>query len=230
MEIDASNIGVFMAFTSSATLFYSFSTKFIGSIYGLLQQAPMFKIAQPILKTKPQVIHKISMEHHYKGSIELKGVFFRYPDGKDMVFRNASTKIHYGDFVAITGDIGAGKSSLLKCVTGLVPATMGSIFYDEVEIKKLNQEKLFATIGFVNQWNYLIGGTVLDNIQGQQHYDPSTIWEMITLVDLWTTINRLPMGLSTQLNPENPGLSTSDIQKNFDSPRTDQQAKVYLFR
>lgn len=213
MEIDASNIGIFMAFTSSASLFYSFATQFIQSVYGLLQQAPSFKMARSTLVTKPQAVNKVNMEHQYKGIIELKGVSYRFPDGKDMVFRNANTTINYGDLVTIVGDIGTGKSSLLKCLTGLSTATMGSIFFDDVEIKKLNQEKLFEKIGYVNQWNYLFSGTILDNIQGDQNIKSSKVWDIVKVVGLLPTLNRLSLGLMTEINPENPPLSASDIQK-----------------
>ena len=190
------------------------------------------EIGESILNATRLAVNKINMEHQYKGVIELKGVSYRFPDGKDMVFRNANAIFNYGDFVAIVGDVGAGKSSLLKCLTGLYTATMGSILFDDVEIRKLNQEKIFENIGYVNQSIFLIDDTILKNIAfgiPSERINYKSIKRVIEAAKLNRFIDKLPDGLNTKVGERGVQISGGQRQRIGIARALYQNADVIIF-
>lgn len=99
-----------------------------------------------------------------KGHIQFEHVSFRYPESDSFVLQDVSFSVRAHETVAILGETGSGKSSLLQLIPRLYDVTEGIIKIDGVDIRHLKQEHLRAAIGFVPQDLLLFSGTIRDNI------------------------------------------------------------------
>lgn len=99
-----------------------------------------------------------------KGNIEFKNVCFSYSSEQESVFRGISFKIHSGEFVAIVGASGIGKTTLCSLIPRFYDVMEGSVHVDGINVRDLTQESLRKHIGIVHQDVFLFAGTVADNI------------------------------------------------------------------
>lgn len=107
--------------------------------------------------------HKIGKR--LQGKIELKNVSFSYPSRPDqMIFQGLNLKIQPGKTVALVGQSGSGKSTVIGLIERFYDAIKGSVFIDDVDIKSYNLRDLRSHIALVSQEPTLFGGTILENI------------------------------------------------------------------
>lgn len=99
------------------------------------------------------------------GEIEFKNVSFTYKEGYDHVLKNLSLHIDAGEYVALVGPSGVGKTTLCSLISRFYEVSAGEIYIDGQEIRTLTLESLRKQIGVVQQDVYLFSGTVLDNIR-----------------------------------------------------------------
>jgi ATP-binding cassette subfamily B protein len=100
-----------------------------------------------------------------KGAIEFKEVAFRYNDTTNDVFRNINLSVEAGDYMALVGSSGVGKTTMCSLIPRFYEVTSGSITIDGKDIRKLTLKSLRKNIGIVQQEVYLFAGTVMDNIR-----------------------------------------------------------------
>ncbi len=105
-------------------------------------------------------------EKQKEGSVEFKNVSFRYPGTKGRpVLDGVNLKVNPGEFVAIIGATGSGKTSLVNLITRFYDATEGEVLVDEVNVKDYELHSLRNKIAFVLQKSELFSGTVAENIR-----------------------------------------------------------------
>lgn len=102
---------------------------------------------------------------HVQGSIEFKNVSFKYREGYDHVLNNISLRIKVGEYVALVGPSGAGKTTLCSLIPRFYEVNQGEILVDGKNINKFSLRSLRRNIGVVQQDVYLFAGTVSDNIR-----------------------------------------------------------------
>lgn len=145
-------------------------------------------------------------------SIDFNHISFKYD--RDIILDNASLKINKGDFVAIMGISGIGKSTLLKLLLGVFNLNSGSITLetdsDSIPIDK-NTRKLFS---YVPQGNMLISGTIRDNITFiNQNASDEEIEQAIRISCSKQFIDELPSGIETVIGEKGLGLSEGQVQR-----------------
>ncbi|MDD6659230.1 MAG: ABC transporter ATP-binding protein [Eubacteriales bacterium] len=145
-------------------------------------------------------------------SIDFNHISFKYD--RDIILDNASLKINKGDFVAIMGISGIGKSTLLKLLLGVFNLNSGSITLEtdsgSIPIDK-NTRKMFS---YVPQGNMLISGTIRDNITFiNQNASDEEIEQAIRISCSKQFIDELPSGIETVIGEKGLGLSEGQVQR-----------------
>ena len=147
--------------------------------------------------------------------IELKNISFHYPDTEKNIFKGASMVVPRGKSVGIIGASGAGKSTIVDVLLGLLHAQEGEITCDGVDIFK-NYESWLAQIGYIPQSIYLIDESIRDNIAfgiDADKISDERIWEVLEEAQLKEFIEELPEGLDTTIGDRGIRLSGGQRQR-----------------
>ena len=148
-----------------------------------------------------------------KGAIALEGVSFSYP-GRPPVLRSADLEIRAGETIALTGDNGVGKSTLVNLILRFYRPDAGRITLDGVDIADLQVQDLRRQIGYVPQRPLLVYGSVAENIAfGVSSPDPAAIERAAHLAQASEFIARLPKGLATEIGDGGVRLSGGQRQR-----------------
>ena len=147
------------------------------------------------------------------GDVEFKDVSFRYPDGEEMVLENFNLVVPQGTNVAIVGETGAGKSTLVNLVCRFFEPTKGQVLIDGRDARERSQLWLHSNIGYVLQTPHLFSGTVRDNLRyGNPNADDETIWNALKLVNAEGVIAKMDKGLDSEVGEGGDLLSTGEKQ------------------
>ncbi len=158
------SFGVLVAFTSYIDMF--FRPLFdIAEKYDILQNA--FASAEKIFRLKElkqEEFGKGLYKDIKKGSVEFKNVYFAY-EKENYILKNVSFKITGKENIAIVGETGSGKTTIIKLINGLYKPQMGNIYIDEKDLNDYDLRSLRRQIAVVPQDVFLFTGTILDNIR-----------------------------------------------------------------
>ena len=148
-----------------------------------------------------------------KGDIEFRDVTFRYPDGEETVLENFNLNIPFGTHLAIVGETGAGKSTLVNLVCRFYEPTKGQLLIDGRDARERSQLWLHSAIGYVLQTPHLFSGTVRENLlMGNPNATEEQIWDAIRTVSADEVIAHLEKGLDTDVGEGGDLLSTGEKQ------------------
>ena len=147
------------------------------------------------------------------GDITFEDVTFRYPDGEETVLEHFSLTIPFGHTLAIVGETGAGKSTLVNLICRFFEPTEGRILMDGRDLRERSQLWLHSSIGYVLQTPHLFSGTVRDNLlYGNPHATEEEIGRALRLVCAEDVVARLEHGLDTDVGEGGDLLSTGEKQ------------------
>lgn len=147
--------------------------------------------------------------------IELNHISFHYPDSEKNIFTNAHMEVPRGKSVGIIGASGAGKSTIVDVLLGLLHAQAGEITCDGVNIFK-NYDSWLAQIGYIPQSIYLIDESIRDNIAfgiDEDKINEKRIWEVLEEAQLKEFVEDLPEGLDTTIGDRGVRLSGGQRQR-----------------
>ena len=148
-----------------------------------------------------------------KGDIEFRDVTFQYPDGEEKVLENFSLKVPFGTHLAIVGETGAGKSTLVNLVCRFYEPTEGTLLIDGRDARERSQLWLHSSIGYVLQTPHLFSGTVRENLlMGNPDATEDQLWSAIRAVSAEEVIAHLENGLDTDVGEGGDLLSTGEKQ------------------
>jgi len=173
------------------------------------------------IEDKPEVVEKYGDCFNPKrenwepirGEIVFRDVSFKYPDGDEYVLEHFNLKIPAGTNVAIVGETGAGKSTLVNLACRFFEPTEGRILIDGVDYRERSQLWLHSHIGYVLQTPHLFSGTIRDNIRyGKLDATDEEIEAAARLVSADSVINRLEKGYDTYVGEGGILLSTGEKQ------------------
>ncbi len=148
-----------------------------------------------------------------RGEIEFRDVSFRYPDGGDEVLSHFNLHIPAGTTVALVGETGAGKSTLVNLACRFFEPTSGQVLIDGVDYRQRSQLWLHANLGYVLQNPHLFSGTVRDNIRyGRLDATDAEVEAAAKAVSADTVVAKLPRGWDTEVGEGGDRLSTGEKQ------------------
>ncbi len=147
------------------------------------------------------------------GDVEFKDVSFHYPDGTEYVLENFDLKVPQGTNVAIVGETGAGKSTLVNLVCRFFEPTKGQVLIDGRDARERSQLWLHSNIGYVLQTPHLFSGSVRENLKyGNPNATDEEIWKALELVSADKIVKRMDDGLDSDVGEGGDMLSTGEKQ------------------
>ena len=170
---------------------------------------------------RPEVIEKYGDTFNPKkenweeliGDIEFKDVSFHYPDGDEYVLEDFNLKVPQGTNVAIVGETGAGKSTLVNLVCRFFKPTKGYVLIDGKDAAARSQLWLHSNIGYVLQTPHLFSGSVRDNLKyGKPDATDEEIWKALDLVAASDVVRKMDKGLDADVGEDGDMLSTGEKQ------------------
>lgn len=189
----------------------------LGNFIRLYQQGVTgFNRFMDVLEVEPDIQDVPNAEEmdQVRGDIEFKAVSFKYREGHDHVLKNISLKINVGEYVALVGFSGVGKTTLCSLIPRFYEASEGKILVDGRDIKSLKLASLRKNIGLVQQDIYLFAGTVLENIRyGKPDATEEEIIAAAKQANAHDFIMMLPNGYSTDIGQRGVKLSGGQKQR-----------------
>ena len=148
-----------------------------------------------------------------RGDIEFDDVTFRYPDGDENVLEHFSLKIPFGSNIAIVGETGVGKSTLVNLVCRFFEPTSGRVLIDGRDARERSQLWLHSSIGYVLQTPHLFSGTIRENLlYGNPGATEEEITRALKLVSADEVVARMEKGIDTDVGEGGDMLSTGEKQ------------------
>lgn len=175
---------------------------------------PTLEMAKPIMDAVPETNENKKMVERLSGSIELNHVYFRYNDSMPYIVNDLSLKIRPGQYVAIVGKTGCGKSTLVRLLLGFEKFEKGAIFYDGKDINDLDLKSLRHNIGTVMQDGKLFRGNIYENIAiASPGLSLDDAWKAAEVAGIADDIKAMPMGMHTIISEGSGGISGGQRQR-----------------
>ncbi len=194
------------------------------------QIKPILEMAEPILKTEPESSENKTMVTSLRGNIELSNVYFRYNENMPYVVDGMNLKIKAGEYIAIVGKTGCGKSTLIRLLLGFETPERGAIYYDGQDITKLDLRSLRRRIGVVTQNGSLFQGDIYSNIViSAPQLTLEEAWEAAELSGIADDIRAMPMGMHTIIAEGQGGISGGQKQRLMIARAIAPKPKVLMF-
>lgn len=147
-------------FTDPVKKLVAFTEQFQNGYSGFERFLEILSIA-PDIADKPDAVSVGQM----RGEIEFQDVSFRYDDHNDRVLNHINLKVDAGDYMALVGPSGVGKTTLCSLIPRFYDVSSGAIMVDGIDIRNIKLDDLRSNVGIVQQDVYLFAGTILDNIR-----------------------------------------------------------------
>ena len=148
-----------------------------------------------------------------KGAIDFENVSFSYEGNKEQVLKNVNLKVNAGEYVALVGSSGAGKTTLCSLIPRFYDVTEGRVLLDGQDIRKLKLHSLRSKIGIVQQDVYLFAGTVMENIRyGKPDATDEEVIQAAKAANAHDFIMEMENGYKTQVNERGSRLSAGQRQ------------------
>ncbi|HKP75226.1 MAG TPA: NHLP bacteriocin export ABC transporter permease/ATPase subunit, partial [Longimicrobiaceae bacterium] len=203
--------------------FLGFMAAFTGALGAVLASAnavvaslsivPLYEQIQPILQGAPEVHAGKQDPGELTGAIEMQHVTFRYLADGPPVLHDLSIRVEPGEFVALVGASGSGKSTTLRLLLGFESPESGSVSFDQQELSALDLEAVRRQIGVVVQSGKLMAGDIFTNIVGSSTATLDDAWEAAKMAGLDDDIREMPMGMHTVVSDGGGTLSGGQRQR-----------------
>ena len=194
------------------------------------QIGPILTMAAPILETEPEISEEKQVVERLKGNVELNNVTFSYGENLPNVLDGLSLKIRSGQYVAIVGKTGCGKSTLMRIMLGFEKPQKGGVFYDGRDIERMDLKSLRRRIGSVMQSGKLFTGDIYSNIViNNPRLTMDEAWEAAEMAGFADDIRNMPMGMFTMISEGQGGISGGQRQRLLIARAIAGKPKILVF-
>jgi NHLM bacteriocin system ABC transporter ATP-binding protein len=214
------DVGEYMAYNTAYGM-VSASILSLGSLTTFFSGLkPQLDMIEPIMKAIPEVGDRSPAGRNktvitsLSGGIEVQNLSFRYGESGNNVLDQVSIKIRPGQYVAIVGKTGCGKSTLMRLLLGFETPDKGAIYYDGKDTRTLDLTSLRRKIGAVMQNGKLFTGDIYSNIViSAPTLTMEDAWEAARIADMAEDIEAMPMGMHTIITEGSGGVSGGQKQR-----------------
>ena len=194
------------------------------------QIKPILEMIEPVLKAVPEASENKKVVTSLSGNIELNQVYFRYNENMPYVINGLSLKIRSGEYIAIVGTTGCGKSTLMRILLGFETPERGAVYYDGSDMSKLDLKSLRQKIGVVMQDGGLFQGDIFSNITiSAPQLTLDEAWEAAELAGIADDIRDMPMGMGTLISEGQGGISGGQKQRLMIARAIAPKPKILMF-
>ena len=194
------------------------------------QIKPVMEMLRPVLDEVPEISGDKQVVTRLSGGIELNNVQFRYNDSMPYVIDNLSLKVRPGEYVAIVGATGCGKSTLMRLLLGFELPEKGAVYYDGKDLAKIDLKSLRRRIGVVLQDGKLFSGDIFSNIVISAPWlTLDDAWEAAEMSGIAADIRRMPMGMHTVISEGGGGISGGQRQRLLVARAIAPKPKILMF-
>ena len=191
---------------------------------------PILETGEPILRQEPEQSVGKRAVSSLSGRIELNNVTFRYAEDGPAILDDLSLSIRPGEYVAVVGRTGCGKSTLMKLLLGFLTPQQGSITYDDVDLERIDKRSLRRNIGVVLQDGKLFPGDIFANITISAPWlTMDDAWEAAEKAGVASFIHSRPMGMHTFITEGAGGISGGQRQRLIIARAIATKANILMF-
>lgn len=208
------SVSDYYAFNTAYGMAMGAFTTVAGMTTSLANIKPVLSMAKPIMEAEPEITEDKQIVTDLKGNIELNNITFRYEENDPVIIDDLSLLIKKGQYVAIVGKTGCGKSTLVRILLGFEKPQKGAVFYDGRDIGTLELRSLRRKIGVVTQNAKLFQGNIYDNIAISSPWITlEDAWKAAELASVAEDIRKMPMGMHTMISEGEGGISGGQKQR-----------------
>lgn len=149
----------------------------------------------------------------FSKNIVIHNVYFKYGINDDYVLKNISCILPKGKMIAVVGESGCGKSTIIKLLAGLYVPTSGNILVGNMKLTSFPMTEWRNRIGLLSQDSGLLNETILDNIVFGRVFDAERLQQVVELANIKSDIEKKPMGYDTKIQENGKGVSEGQKQR-----------------
>lgn len=175
---------------------------------------PTLEKIRPILEAEPEEEQSSKIVRELNGNINITNLRFRYTPNMPYIINGLNLSIRHGEYVAIVGHSGCGKTTLLRLMLGFEIPESGTVFYDQYNVFSVNKSSLRQCLGACLQGGKLFNGTILDNVRISNPYaTEDEVWEALRIAAVDDEVRNMPGGLYYKLDASGEGISGGQRQR-----------------
>lgn len=224
------SVGNYMAFTTSYGVLSAAFASVVSMVGVIFTIQPMYDMARPILESDIENTKGKKVIRSISGNIKIENVYFRYSETSPLVVNNLSLDIKEGEYIAIVGQTGCGKSTLVRLLLGFETPISGKILFDNKNIENINLSSLRKNIGTVMQNGTLFHADIYSNIIiSCPTLSEEDAWAAAEIANIADDIREMPMGMKTVISEGQGGISGGQKQRIMIARAIVHKPKILIF-
>ena len=224
------SVAEYTAFNAAYAMVFGAIRSIFSIAFDIAGIKPILEMVEPIFSALPEVAGDKKVVEKLSGGIELNNVTFRYTDDGPAILDDLSLKIRPGQYIAIAGKTGCGKSTLMRILLGFEIPQKGAVYYDGKDIKKLDLQSLRRNIGSVMQNGKLIMGSIYENLViSAPSLTMEEAWAAAETAGIASDIREMPMGMQTVIGEGSGGISGGQRQRLLIARAIAPKPKILMF-
>lgn len=206
-------VGTFLAFNSAFGTFIKGATDVSNTVTNAMQVVPQWKRAQPILETIPEVDLSKADPGKLTGRITVDHLRFRYQHDGPLTLDDVSLDASPGEFIALVGGSGSGKSTIFRLLLGFEIPEDGTIYYDGQDLSGLDVDAVRRQLGVVLQAGQITSASIFDNIASGAQITLDEAWTAARMSGFADDVAAMPMEMHTVISEGGGNLSGGQRQR-----------------